>query len=176
MQGKKWTVVLVVGTMLLAWQSSQAQTVYKWVDAGGKTHYGSQPPTNQDAETMKPGNRSSSAAGAGKKISKEAQELVQDIEAKYGQVDAKVVPLSCGKAVENVRSQMTVMLETGQRKAKQGNVKSAEYENVAARIRQARAEATPADCESAMGNKKQFYQCMSNDRNHVVGCSSKYPY
>lgn len=125
---------------------------------------------------MRPGNRSSAPAGGGKKNSKEAQELVQDIEAKYGKVDAKIVPLSCGTAVENVRSQMTAMLETGQRNVKQGNVKSAEYENVVSKIRQARAEATPADCESATGNKKLFYQCMTNDRNHVLGCSSKYKY
>lgn len=176
MPGTKWKTALVAGAMLLAWHGSQAQTVYKWVDASGKTHYGSQPPTSQDAETMKPGKRSFSAAGGSKKTSKEAQELVQDIEAKHGKVDAKIVPLSCGTAVENVRSQLAAMLETGQRNAKQANVKSAEYENAANNIRQARAQATPADCESATGNKKMFYQCMSNDRNHVLGCGTKYKY
>lgn len=33
---------------------AQAQPVYKWVDAEGKTHYGSQPPPSKaDAEPMK---------------------------------------------------------------------------------------------------------------------------
>ncbi|WP_395457998.1 DUF4124 domain-containing protein [Acidovorax delafieldii] len=38
-----------------AWGAgAQAQPVYKWVDADGKTHYGSQPPpAKQDAEPLK---------------------------------------------------------------------------------------------------------------------------
>ena len=44
----------VAAAALLAWAGAQAQPVYKWVDANGKTHYGSQPPANKDdVEPMK---------------------------------------------------------------------------------------------------------------------------
>ena len=40
---------LAVWAALLVWSVGlQAQPVYKWVDANGKTHYGSQPPADKD--------------------------------------------------------------------------------------------------------------------------------
>ncbi len=46
---------LAVWAAVLVWSVGlQAQPVYKWVDADGKTHYGSQPPpAKQDAEPLK---------------------------------------------------------------------------------------------------------------------------
>jgi hypothetical protein len=185
MRGNKWKVVWMAGAMLLAWHGSQAQPVYKWVDAGGKTHYGSQQPLSQDAEQMKlqgskagKANNASNATNADgtKKIPKDTQEMMQGMETALKKVDPKTVPLSCGTAVENVRSQVTTMLETGQRNVQQGYVKAADFEGVAGKLREARSKTTMADCESATGNKKLFYQCMSNDRNHAIGCGSKYKY
>jgi hypothetical protein len=186
MPGNKWKAVWMAGAMLLAWHGSQAQPVYKWVDASGKTHYGSQPPT-QDAEKMKlQGSKAGSASTAGrasasnpdgtKKIPQDTQEMMQGMEIALKKVDPKTVPLSCGTAVENVRSQVTTMLETGQRNVQQGYVKAADFEGVAGKLREARSQTTMADCESATGNKKLFYQCMSNNRNHAIGCGSKYKY
>lgn len=172
--------ILATGALLLAWHGAQAQPVYKWVDANGKTHYGSQPPASEkDAQALKL--QGSGAAGATKpgevrKIPKDTQELMQGMEIALKKVDAKTVPLSCSTAVENVQSQSATMLETGQRNVQQGYVKAADYEGIASKIRQARAGATLADCQSATGNKKLFYQCMSNDRNHVAGCGSKYKF
>ena len=40
---------LAVWAAVLVWSVGlQAQPVYKWVDANGKTHYGSQPPADKD--------------------------------------------------------------------------------------------------------------------------------
>lgn len=171
---------LVASALLLAWQGGQAQPVYKWVDADGKTHYGSQRPAgSQDAEAMKlQGKNASSAGSTGgtKPIPKDTQELMKGMEIALKKVDSKTVPLSCNTAVENVRGQITTMLETGERNVKQGYVKAADYEGVAGKLRQAQAGTTLADCQSATGNKKLFYQCMSNDRNHAVGCGAKYKY
>lgn len=172
--------ILFAGAVLLAWHSSQAQPVYKWVDADGKTHYGSQPPaTGKNAEALKlQGGAASGASKPGemKKIPKDTQELMQGMEIALKKLDSKTVPLSCTTAVDNVQSQATTMLDTGQRNVQQGYVKAADYEGVASKIRQARAGATLSDCQSATGNKKLFYQCMSNDRNHVSGCGSKYKF
>ena len=180
---KKIKSILICGALLAAWSGVQAQPVYKWVDADGKTHYGSQRPAgSQDAEAMKlQGTGASTAPGAGsaggtKKIPKDTQELMQGMEIALKKVDTRTVPLSCGTAVDNVRSQAATMLETGQRNVQQGYVKAADYEGVAAKLRQAQSGTTLADCQSATGNKKLFYQCMSNDRNHVIGCGTKYKY
>jgi hypothetical protein len=176
MPGNKWKAVWMAGAMLLAWHGSQAQPVYKWVDASGKTHYGSQQPLSQDAEAMKlQGSRANNVA-ATKQIPKDTQEMMQGMEIALKKVDPKTVPLSCGTAVENVRSQVTTMLETGQRNVQQGYVKAADFEGVASKLREGHSKTTPADCESATGNKKLFYQCMSSDRNHVIGCGTKYKY
>lgn len=172
--------MLVAGALLLAWQGSQAQAVYKWVDANGKTHYGSQPPDSaKDAEAMRlQGGGASGARKPGelKPIPKDTRELMQGMEIALKKLDPKTVPLSCSTAVDNVQSQAATMLETGQRNVQQGYVKASDYEGVASKIRQARAGATLSDCQSATGNKKLFYQCMSNNRNHVSGCGSAYKF
>jgi hypothetical protein len=164
--------------LLLAWNIAHAQPVYKWVDADGKTHYGAQPPaTGKDAEALKLQGGSGSGAsrpGEPKKIPKDTRELMQGMEIALKKLDPQTVPLSCSTAVDNVQSQAATMLETGQRNVQQGYVKAADYEGVASKIRQARAGATLSDCQSATGNKKLFYQCMSNNRNHVSGCGSTY--
>jgi hypothetical protein len=188
MRGNTWKAAWVAGAMLLAWSGSQAQPVYKWVDASGKTHYGSQQPLSQDAEQMKiqgaragsagkpsNGNSGTNADGT-KKIPKDTQEMMQGMETALKKVDPKTVPLSCGTAVDNIHSQVATMLETGQRNVQQGYVKSADFEGVAGKLREGKARTTLADCESATGNKKLFYQCMSSDRNHVIGCGTQYKY
>lgn len=176
---KNWMTFLVTSALLLGWVSAQAQPVYKWVDAEGKTHYGSQPPASTNADSVKlqgSGGSSKSGKEGTKPIPKDTRELMQGMEIALKKVDSKTVPLSCSTAVENVRGQITTMLETGERNVKQGYVKAADYEGVAGKLRQAQAGTTLADCQSATGNKKLFYQCMSNDRNHAVGCGAKYKY
>jgi hypothetical protein len=177
---KVWRPVLAAAALLISSHSGQAQQVYKWVDANGKTHYGSQPPdSGKDAEALKlQGGGTSGARKPGelKPISKDTRELMQGMEIALKKLDPKTVPLSCTTAVDNVQSQTTTMLETGQRNVQQGYVKSADYEGVASKIRQAKAGATLSDCESSTGNKKMFYQCMSNNRNHVSGCGSAYKF
>lgn len=184
---KQWRIILTAAAFLAAWHSAQAQAVYKWVDASGKTHYGSlPPPSDKEVEPMKlQGGRSSGSStgstsannlGGTKPIPKDTRELMSGMEVALKKVDPKSVPLSCGTAVENVRSQVKTMLETGQRNVQQGYTGAAEFEGVASKLREGLSKTTPADCESATGNKKLFYQCMSSDRNHVIGCGSKYKY
>ena len=50
-----WMACVATIAAAVAWSAgAQAQPVYKWVDADGKTHYGSQPPpAKQDAEPLK---------------------------------------------------------------------------------------------------------------------------
>ena len=69
-------LLLTLGLMLGA-GPGHAQGVYKWTDADGKTHYGSQPPTAQaQGQELKLHSNSGFGGDNGtKKIPKDTQEL-----------------------------------------------------------------------------------------------------
>nr|WP_315489451.1 DUF4124 domain-containing protein [uncultured Rhodoferax sp.] len=183
--------------LLVLATTAQAQGVYKWVDANGKVHYGSQPPAAEKGpEPVKlhnnnsgfgGNNNSNNAAGDSaaktqynadgtKKIPKGVEELRDGLVKGLQKVDPKTEALSCVKAVDNVRYQLDLMIEVGQRNTKDGYITQAEYDTTAAKLRQAKSEISLTDCDGATGNKRAFYQCMSNDRNHVSGCGTKYKF
>lgn len=48
--------IILAGTLLLALSSpASAGQIYKWVDAQGTTHFGTQPPQGQQATSVNPG-------------------------------------------------------------------------------------------------------------------------
>jgi hypothetical protein len=186
---------------MLVWAVGvQAQPVYKWVDANGKTHYGSQPPASKDdVEPMKlqstngtttggdtgsggaEGRKSASGKGATeynadgtKKISKDVQEFGEGLKKALGTVDKKEVPMNCAVAVSNIHYQADLMLEVGQKNVRDGYMTQAAFDTTAPQIREAKGKYSVGDCQIASGNKKSFYQCMSSSNNHVTGCSSQF--
>ncbi|MES2948878.1 MAG: DUF4124 domain-containing protein [Pseudomonadota bacterium] len=185
-----WTVLLVASVLQLSVVSdSQAQGVYKWVDADGKVHYGSQPPattSDKGAEPLKMqshsgfgGNNNPSSqpnTDGTKKIPKEVEDMRDGLVKGLKKLDPKSEPLSCATAVDNVRSQVDTMLEVGQRNTKDGYISQAEFDATATKLRQAKSESTLGDCEGSSGSKRAFYQCMSSNHNHVSGCGSKYTF
>lgn len=174
----------VAAAALLAWAGAQAQPVYKWVDAEGRTHYGGQPPASlQDAEPMKlhgGGGAPGRAAGprynadGTKKIPKEVQEFGEGLQKSLGTVDSQAVPLNCAGAVANIHGQADTMLEVGQKNVRDGYMAQADFDKAAPRIREAKGRYSVADCQSASGGKRAFYQCMSSSRNHVTGCDKQF--
>lgn len=191
-----WIPTALAGALLLVLASAtHAQGVYKWVDANGKVHYGSQPPaTEKGPEPVKMHNNNSGFGGNNntgsgdsaaktqynadgtKKIPKGVEELRDGLVKGLQQVDPKTEALSCVKAVDNVRYQLDLMLEVGQRNTKDGYITQAEFDATAAKLRQAKSEISLTDCDGATGNKRAFYQCMSSSRNHVSGCGAKYKF
>ncbi|RQO82485.1 DUF4124 domain-containing protein [Acidovorax sp. FJL06] len=196
--GKRvWTAG--VAAVVVAWGvGAQAQPVYKWVDADGKTHYGSQPPpTKQDAEPLKlqsnngtsgsggssGGSGSKGASGKAqpqynpdgtKKIPRDVEEFGQGMKKALETVDGKQVPLNCAAAVDNIHYQADQMLEVGQKNVRDGYMAQADFDKTAPKIREARGKYSVSDCQSASGNKKSFYQCMSSSYNHVMGCDKQH--
>lgn len=171
----------------LAWTCmAAAQPVYKWVDAEGRTHYGSQPPNGQDnIGEVKVSPNSSSGAGGGrfgeernadgtKKLPPQVREMVDGVAKGLSKVDAKEVPLNCAAAVDNIRSQVDTMVENGQKNVRGGYITQAQFDATAGKFRAARTHATVADCQAATGRSKAMYQCMSNSYNHLVGCAEKH--
>ena len=50
----KWLKRILIGAMVLALAApAVAQTLYKWVDKDGKTHYSDTPPPNQDSKAIR---------------------------------------------------------------------------------------------------------------------------
>lgn len=191
-----WVAVAAVLMMGLG-AEAQAQPVYKWVDANGKTHYGSQPPAaQQEAEPMKlQPNSSTSGAGGGsgskgatgksasaaqtnpdgtKKIPKDVQELGEGLQKALGTVDSKQAPLNCAVAVDNIKYQADLMLEVGQKNVRDGYMTQAAFDSTAPKIREAKGKYSVSDCQGASGNKRSFYQCMSSSKNHVSGCDKQF--
>ncbi|MCO4094518.1 MAG: DUF4124 domain-containing protein [Acidovorax sp.] len=181
----------LVGVGLVFAMGAQAQPVYKWVDADGKTHYGSQPPpTAPEAAPLKiqstngTGSSGNSKASAGKtqqynadgtkKVSKDVEEFGEGLKKSLGTVDSKQVPLNCSVAVDNIHHQADLMLEVGQKNVRDGYMTQASFDSTAPKIREAKGKYSVADCQGASGNKKSFYQCMSSSRNHVTGCDKQY--
>ena len=187
---------MAMAAMLVWAVGVQAQPVYKWVDANGKTHYGSQPPANKDdVEPMKlPGangtTAGSSAGAAGKsasgkapteynadgtkKIPKDVQEFGEGLKKALGTVDKKEVPMNCAVAVSNIHYQADLMLEVGQKNVRDGYMTQAAFDATAPKIKEAKGKYSVGDCQIATGNKKSFYQCMSSNNNHVTGCDKEF--
>ena len=163
-----------------------APGVYKWVDAEGKTHYGSQPPSAaQQGEALKMqshsgfgGNNNGSGANrpveynpdGTKKIPKDAQAMAKSLEKTLRTPDAQQVPLDCNAAVSNAREQADTMLEVSAKNFKDGYITQGDHDQNVDRIGRAKSQTTLSHCLSATGKDKSFYQCMSNGRNHVMGC------
>lgn len=181
--------VLLPLALLLSTTLGHAQGVYKWVDADGKTHYGSQPPTTTDkgTETLKLrsnsgfGGDNNGKAGGGtgateynadgtKKIPKNVQDMAKGLEKALQTKDSKEVPLDCMSAVKNAQDQADTALEVSAKNLKDGYITQADYDNNAANLRRAKAQTTLAHCQFSSGKDRSFYQCMSNGNNHFSAC------
>lgn len=176
-----------IAVLGLVWAGALvAQPVYKWVDAQGQTHYGSQlPPQQADASQLKVSPNGSSGAGTGrfgeqrntdgtKKLPKEAQELVDGLTKGLKKVDGKEVPLNCALAVDNIRSQIETMLDNGQKNLKGGYITQAQHDGTAGGLKNLRSKASVSDCKAATGRSHDMYQCMTSTHNHLLGCIEKH--
>jgi hypothetical protein len=172
--------------LLLTASLGHAQGVYKWVDAEGKTHYGSQPPTtDKGTEALKLRNNSGFGGDNNgkaaptteynpdgtKKIPKDVQDLAKGMEKALKTKDSKEVPLDCMSAVKNAQDQADTALEVSAKNMKDGYITQADYDNNAANLRRAKAQTTLAHCQFSTGKDRSFYQCMSNGNNHFSACT-----
>jgi hypothetical protein len=174
----------MLGGLLLA-GACHAQGVYKWVDAQGKTHYGSQPPaTDNGGEALKLHSNSGFGgdnngkvrtpeynADGTKKIPKDVQDFAKGMEKALKKQDSKEVPLDCVTAIKNANDQSDLMLEVGAKNVKDGYLSQADYDAQAAKVRKAKADTTLAQCQFSTGKERSFYQCMSNSNNPLLACS-----
>ncbi|MBD9478823.1 hypothetical protein [Pseudoxanthomonas sp. PXM02] len=93
--------------------------------------------------------------------------------AQVQEVDAT---LACGKAVDNARHGVETMLEVAEKNRRDGYMTQAAYEAMAPALQSLLGVLTVPDCEAATGTRRDFYQCMSSDYNHVVACGKAHPF
>lgn len=144
--------------------------------------YGQQPPDLSTAEQpqlhntvpFNSGGGGGSSGAAPRRLPREVQEQVNGMAKGLTQTQPGTVQLDCGKAVNNARWGLDTMLETGEKNTRDGYMSREQYESTAGKIRSTRSNITVGDCQSASGVKRDFYQCISNDRNHVMGCAEKH--
>jgi len=102
-----------------------------------------------------------------------------DVEAIAGhltQVNDTDAALACGEAVDNARYGVETMLEVGEKNLRAGYMTQAAYDSMAPALRSLLATLSLQDCESASGARRDFYQCMSSDYNHVLACGKAHPF
>ncbi|WP_299346861.1 hypothetical protein [uncultured Pseudoxanthomonas sp.] len=106
----------------------------------------------------------------------DVQADVDAIAAQLARVGDTDVALACDKAVDNARYGVETMLEVGERNLLGGYMTQAAYDAVTPSLRSLLDVLTVQDCEAAHGPRRDFYQCMSSDHNHVVACGKAHPF
>lgn len=91
-------------------------------------------------------------------------------------VQEEAPPLACGKAVENARWGVETMLEVGEKNLRGGYMTQAAYDAVTPALNALLGVLSLQDCEAATGARRDFYQCMSSDYNHVYACGKAHPF
>ena len=84
--------------------------------------------------------------------------------------------LDCDKAVENARWGVDTMLEVSGKNLRSGYLSQAAYDAATPALEALLAVLTVQDCQAATGARRDFYQCMSSDYNHVLACGKAHPF
>lgn len=84
--------------------------------------------------------------------------------------------LACDKAADNARYGVETMLEVGEKNLRAGYMTQAAYDAMAPALRSLLGALSVQDCEAATGTRRDFYQCMSSDYNHVLACGKAHPF
>jgi hypothetical protein len=84
--------------------------------------------------------------------------------------------LACDKAADNARHGVETMLEVGEKNLRAGYMTPAAYDTMAPALRSLLGVLSVQDCEAATGTRRDFYQCMSSDYNHVLACGKAHPF
>jgi hypothetical protein len=78
--------------------------------------------------------------------------------------------------VENARWGVETMLEVGEKNLRGGYMTQAAYDAVTPALNALLGVLSLQDCEAATGARRDFYQCMSSDYNHVLACGKAHPF
>ena len=106
----------------------------------------------------------------------EVQADADAIAEQLAQVRDTDTSLSCVKAVANARYGVETMLEVSGKNLHDGYMTQAAHDALAPALQQLLGVLDVQDCETASGTRRDFYQCMSSDYNHVLACGKAHPF
>ncbi|WP_189399164.1 DUF4124 domain-containing protein [Arenicella chitinivorans] len=167
--------LMVVATTVVA--PTLSAEVYKWVDDNGKTHYGPRPATaGNGTEKTRIKSQVNQKPAETKKIDGEVAEFADVMAREILRDNGDAESVDCGRSVRNAHDSIDTMLSVGERNYKTGYLAEAQYREASTKLRQIKTQISVSECQSATGNTAGFYQCMTNNYNHVVTCGKKYDY
>ncbi|WP_312319355.1 hypothetical protein [Stenotrophomonas sp.] len=105
-----------------------------------------------------------------------AQQDAEQIAQHMLQVQESPSELNCPVAVDNARHGVQTMLEVGQKNVDSGFMKAEQFTPVAGLLRAMLPMLTLDDCQAATDKKRDFYQCMSSNHNHLMACAQAHPF
>lgn len=157
---------------------SFAAEVYKWVDKNGKVHFADRAPAGVKSTELTKSKSELPAIGSEplKQVDPEVQKSMEGMASALLNVKPVEGNFECDKSVANARDGMDTMLQVGRRNVETGYANSAEFEQTRPKLEQVMNSFSIEDCKAATGAKLEFYRCMSNDYNHVMGCGKKFSY
>ncbi|MBD9437106.1 hypothetical protein IB223_13465 [Pseudoxanthomonas sp. PXM03] len=113
---------------------------------------------------------------APRELPPDVQADVTAIAGHLAQVSDTSPALSCDKAVENARWGVETMLEVGEKNLRAGYMSQPAYDAAIPALKRLLAALAAEDCAAATGARRDFYQCMSSDYNHVYACGKAHPF
>lgn len=84
--------------------------------------------------------------------------------------------LDCPKAVKNTHDSADSMIGMVEKNHLDGYVDKAQYDKAVKGIREASSQITASDCQGAQGKKRDFYQCMSSNKNLFAACAKAHKF
>ncbi|MDF1764629.1 MAG: DUF4124 domain-containing protein [Oleibacter sp.] len=161
--------------------------IYKWIDDNGVTHFSSTKPAEViDAENVQVyGSANSSNANQisndndsdfkyEKPISDEAQDVMNSVKEYVSTVRDEPKVLDCNAAVKYAKSDLDYYIESLAKNRDDGYVSSSDYKKTADSLGLFRKKITLSQCNSASGDVRRFYICLSNGQSNIVACAKKY--
>lgn len=161
--------------LILPFSNIHAGEVYKWTDAEGKVHFTATPPTKK-VKTVEIKQYGSASSSPYKMTEEDKKEWGDAYKKQLLKVDDSKTELNCSAALSNANWQFETMFAQGKRNLDNGSITQAQYTQATTALQRARDEVSLSRCQSATGVERSFYECMSNDQNHLVGCGTKNKY
>lgn len=169
-------VIAGLAVLTLSITGAYAGEVYKWTDAEGKVHFSARPPTEKAATVEVKKYKGAQPAGSGPSEQNvaDAKEFAKAMENELTKVDETNKTLNCSSATSNINWQFETIFTQAKRNLDNGIITQDQYNQAMSQLQKAKNEISYSRCQAATGVERSFYVCMSNDKNHLIGCGPKY--
>ncbi len=165
--------IIVTAALILSMSNIHAGEVYKWTDAEGKIHFSARPPTEK-AATLEIKKYKGASPASVQMTDEDKKEWENAYKKQLLKVDETKTQLDCASAISNTDWQFETMFSQAKRNLDNGSITQAQYTQATGVLQKVKQQISYSRCQSASGPERLFYECMSNDQNHLTGCGAKH--